>query len=212
MNFARKKGFWSIVKESVSHGLVFGIVIAVIGIVGAFTLQAPYKASADFMISSTQEGQDYYTATRSAEYMSRVLGEILYSESFISAVVETGGVDVNFLPRDKKDRLEKWSKMLEVKKNPELGFINVSLSGTSEREVSKIAQAVAVVLNEKSGALFGSGGDKVSVRLLSGPIIEGSPSASELSLIVLAGLILGFFLIFTWRLVREEFRSSFFAA
>lgn len=211
MNFTRKKGFWSIAKESFSRGLFIGVIFMISGIVGAFTLQAPYKASADFMISSTQDGQDYYTATRSAEYMSRVLGEILYSESFINAIVNTGAVDTNFLPRDKKSRLDAWSKMLVVKKNPELGFISVSLSGSSELAVSKISQAVILVLNEKSSTLFGNGSEKVSVRLLSGPIIEGNPSASQLFLIVLASLILGFFLNFTWRLIQEELRSNFSA-
>lgn len=205
MNFARKKGFLRIAKESIPQGLVVGVLIAVFGIVVAFVAQERFKASADFMISSTQEGQDYYTATRSAEYMSRVLGEILYSENFITAVVDTGRVDVNFLPRDKKTRLDDWSKMLQVKTNSELGFIRVSISGGSEREVSKISQAVITVLNEKGNELFG-GGEKVSVRLLSGPIIENNPAPSELSIIVLAGLIFGFFLNFTWRLVREEFR------
>src|SRR3989344_1839847 len=98
MNMMRKKGFLSLAKESIAPGLVVGIIIAVIGIGVAFVTQERFKASADFMLSSTQEGQDYYTVTRSAEYMSRVLGEIVYSESFIGAVVDTGRVDANFLP------------------------------------------------------------------------------------------------------------------
>ena len=206
MNFARKKGFLRIAKESIPQGLAMGILLTIFGIAAAFVFQERFKASADFMISSTQEGQDYYTATRSAEYMSRVLGEILYSESFITAIVDTWRVDINFLPRDKKTRLDDWSKMLQAKTNSELGFIQVSISGKSGREVSKISQAVIAVLGEKGSALFGSGGEKVSVRLLSGPIIENNPSPSELSIIALVGLILGFFLNFTWRLVREEFR------
>lgn len=210
MNFVRKKGFLRIAKESIPQGLVLGTLLVVFGIAAAFVFQERFKASADFMISSTQEGQDYYTATRSAEYMSRVLGEILYSESFITAIVDTGRVDSNFLPRDKKTRLDDWSKMLQVKTNSELGFIQVSISGKSEREVSKISQAVIAVLGEKGSELFGSGGEKVSVRLLSGPIIENNPSPFELGIIALVGLILGFFLNFTWHLVREEFRLGSF--
>ncbi|MFZ2299614.1 MAG: hypothetical protein WAW00_00590 [Candidatus Moraniibacteriota bacterium] len=211
MNFILKKGFGTIIKESFSQGLLLGVAIAILGITTVFLVQERFQASADFMISSAQEGQDYYTATRSAEYMSRVLSEIVYSESFIAAVVGTGRVDANFLPRDKKDRLEAWSKMLSVKKNGELGFIRISIAGASDRDVSKISQAVIVVFGEKSGELFGSGGNDVRVRLLSGPIIENNPSVSELASIVLAGLILGVFAVFTWRLIREEFRSSFSA-
>ncbi len=211
MNFVFKKGFGTIAKESFSQGLVLGIAIAVLGVVIAFVAQERFRASADFMISSAQEGQDYYTATRSAEYMSRVLSEIVYSESFIAAVVDTGRVDVNFLPRDKKDRLEEWSRMLAVKKNGELGFIRISVAGASDREVSRISQAIIAALSEQGGALFGDGGDKVRVRLLSGPIIENNPSGSELMGIMLAGLIGGIFLVFAWSLVREEFRSNFSA-
>ena len=160
------------------------------------------------MISSTQEGQDYYTATRSAEYMSRVLGEVLYSESFITAVMDTGRVDQNFLPRDKKDRLNTWSKMLEVQTNSELGFIRVALTGASEREVARITQAVIEVLDKDSGTLFGDSGNKVKVRLLSGPIIEKNPSAAELTIIVLTGLFFGFFVVFAWRLIKEEMRTE----
>lgn len=211
MNFILKKGFGTIARESFSQGLALGIAIAVFGVAAAFVVQERFKASADFMISSAQEGQDYYTATRSAEYMSRVLSEIVYSESFIAAVVDTKRVDTAFLPRDKKDRLEQWSKMLAVKKNGELGLIRISVTGESDREVSRISQAIIAVLGEKSAELFGNGGDKVSVRLLSGPIIENNPSASALGSIVIIGLMFGVFAVFAWRLVREEFRSNFSA-
>lgn len=208
MNLIRKKGFLSLAKESFSQGLIIGIVIAVLGIATAFLAQDRFKASADFMVSSARDGQDYYTATRSAEYMSRVLGEILYSESFIAAMVNTGRVDADFLPRDKKDRLETWSETLRVKKNSELGFIRVSLAGGSNRDVAKTSQAIIEALDRDGGELFGNGSDKVNVRLLSGPIIERNPSASMLALIALSGLVFGFFSNFAWRLAKEEFRSG----
>ena len=209
MNFARKKGFWRIVQESLSRGLAIGILFSVVGIAAAFIMQDRFKASADFMISSTQEGQDYYTATRSAEYMSRVLGEVLYSENFITAVTDTGRVDPNFLPRDKKARLEKWSKMLQVEKNTELGFIHVTLSAASEQDAARVSQAVIQALDKDNGALFGDSGNKVKIRLLSGPIIESNPSASSLTLIVVVGLLLGVFSVIAVRLMKEEFRADF---
>ncbi len=205
MDFTQKKGLLTLVKESILRGFSLGIFFVVIGIVSVFILQEPYKASVDFMLSSSQEGQDYYTATRSAEYMSRVLSEVIYSESFIKALTDTGIVDENFLPRDKKMRLKEWSKMLSVKKNPELGLVNISFTGSNEREVSKIAQAVIVVLSEKGNALLGTESEKIRVQLLSGPIVEGNPSSSLLSLITLVGLIIGIFLSFVMRLIKEEF-------
>jgi hypothetical protein len=206
MNFIRKKSVFAIAKESVVSGITLGVVIVLIGIAVVFVTQDRFRASADFMLSSTQEGQDYYTATRSAEYMSRVLGEVLYSENFIGMLVDTGRVDGRFLPQDKKARLNTWSKMLDVKKNSELGFVQVSISGSSDRDVSKISQAIVQVLSEKSGDIFGDNSGKVKVRLLSGPIVENNPSASLLSYIAIFGLIFGCFVNFAWNLIREEIR------
>jgi len=208
MSFQQKKGVSMLLKESIARGLFLGTFFALLGIGSAFVLQAPYRSSTDFMISSHQNGQDYYTVTRSAEYMSRVLGEIVYTEKFIDTVIETGSIDTNFLPKDKKNRLKQWAQMLSVNKNPELGFIKVVISGSSEREVSRISQAVTVVLTEKSGEFFGNGNDTVNVKLLSGPIIEANPSGSLLSLIAIAGFLFGYFCIFTLRLVREEFHQD----
>ncbi|MBI2439425.1 MAG: hypothetical protein HYV45_02395 [Candidatus Moranbacteria bacterium] len=206
MNFVVKKSAMFIVKESLSRGFLLGLIIAFLGIASVFFVQERFKASADFMVSSSQQGQDYYTATRSAEYMSRVLSEVIYSESFIEAVVNTGRVHNDFLPRDKKDRLEEWSHMLDVKKNGELGFIRVSFAGSSEREVSKVASATIEVLSTKSGELFGNGDEKVNVRLLSGPIIEKNPSMFTFFALFVFGIMCGMFINATWQLMKEEFR------
>ncbi len=208
MNFIQKRGFWSIFRSSLAEGLVLGVALSVIGLAIVFFAQDRFRASADFMVSSVQENQDYYTATRSAEYMSRVLGEILYSENFISALIETGRVDANFLPRDKKDRLKQWSQTLDVRKNAELGFIRVSISGDDERYVSRVSQAVIDVLGERSGELFGDNGSKAKVRLLSGPILEQKPAAAELFGVLIAGLSSGVLLLFVWSLLKEEFRTD----
>ena len=208
MNFSTKKSFLRIAQESISKGFLIGACVAFVGVAGSFVLQERFQASADFMISSSQEGQDYYTATRSAEYMSRVLGEVLYSEQFIQSMVETGQVNVGFLPINKKDRLETWSKILTVKKNSELGFMRISLSGKSERDVSRIAQAMIDVLNQKQDMLFGTTGKTVNVRLLSGPIIEENPSVAELVFITIFALLFGFFSVFSYQLVKEEIRSN----
>lgn len=208
MNFSAKKSMVTIIRESLARGLFLGVLIAMLGVTGTFIFRDHYQASVDFMISSSQDGQDYYTATRSAEYMSRVLGEVLYSERFIQDLVDTGKVDVGFLPVNKKDRLESWSKILTVKKNAELGFMRISVSGKSDRDVSRMAQAVMDVLDKEQDTLFGNTGNKVSIRLLSGPIIERNPSLSDLSFIIIASILFGMFSVFTMRLVKEEMRHS----
>ncbi|MEP7162893.1 MAG: hypothetical protein ABI747_03975 [Candidatus Moraniibacteriota bacterium] len=151
-----------------------------------------FQTTTDFMVVQTgTQNQDFYTLFKSSEYLGKILSESLYSERFIGAVVETGKVSKEFLPFDKKDRLDTWRKMISVKKNIELGMLSVSVKSDSEREAGRIMEAVQNVLIEKN-ALFRGGDEKsVEIRILSGPITERNPNASEIVLVVALGFLVG---------------------
>lgn len=71
-----KKSLFKLFVSSLPKGILIGLFVALAGIGILFLAQDRYRSSADFLVTSTQGGQDYYTATRSAEYMSRVLSEV----------------------------------------------------------------------------------------------------------------------------------------
>ena len=109
-----KKSLFKLFVSSLPKGILIGLFVALAGIGIVFLAQDRYRSSADFLVTSTQGGQDYYTATRSAEYMSRVLSEVLYSERFMNAIIETGKVNDAYFPRDKKERPEALVQVLDT--------------------------------------------------------------------------------------------------
>lgn len=168
-----------------------------------------FKATTDFLVvqTGTSQSQDFYSMLKSSEYLGKVLSQSVGSEKFIGAIVETGGVDGNFLPGNPKDRLEAWEKMVKVTNNPDVGSLHIEVFGDNDRETLRVAQAVGQVLTEKN-MLFRSGEEKsVEIRTLSGPIIEKNPSIERVALATGAGTFFGFSLFVLFVFLRSEAKS-----
>lgn len=187
----------------------FGIVFAALAFVAVFLIGPDYAVRTDYLVS--QDGamnKDYYSLTRSAEYMSRVLTEVAGSERFIDAVIETGKVGQDFLPADKRDRLASWKRMVRIDKKLDLGIIGVTVSSDDLKTAQKVSLAVSQVFTERNGRFLGSGDTNVPVSVLSGPITERNPSGTRAALALLGGFGTGFvgylLLSFARTIVRDS--------
>lgn len=185
----------SVLKSKLGIMLLFGVLFAILGFSGLMLVSKPVSVSMDFLVVQTgPQAQDFYSQFKSSEYLGKVLSEAVYSERFITAVVETGNVTNQFLPIDKRDRLKEWQKMISVHNNLELGIIGVTVSGSNERTLTNITRAVSGVLTERN-ILFRGGDEKsVEVRVLSGPIVEHNPTVARIVGVVGCGFITGFLL------------------
>lgn len=168
-----------------------------------------FKVTTDFLVVQTGSGQtqDFYAMLKSSEYLGKVLSESVYSEKFIGAVIETGGVDGNFLPGNPKDRLESWEKMVKVTNNPDVGALHIEVYGNDDRAALRVAQAAGQVLTERN-SLFRSGdAQSVEIRTLSGPIVEKNPDMERMILATSAGFVFGVSLFLLLALLRAEMKS-----
>ncbi len=179
----------------ISYFVSIGIVTAVLAVGILVVIQPRYSSSMDFLlVQENTSGQDFYTVFKSSEYLGKVLTRSMYSERFIVEVIATGKMDDRFLPSDKKDRLDAWEEILTVRNNLELGIISVSVVGQNDRDTARIMSGVAEVLTEKN-ALFRSGDERsVEIRVLSGPIIEATPTMEKLLLVTGCGFLSGILL------------------
>ncbi len=184
---------------------LFGLLVATIAFfVTIFTLPY-YQSSSDFLVVQTsQDTQDFYTQFKSSEYLGKILGEAVYSESFINAVIATGKVSGENLPFDKKSRLDEWKKMVKVKKNLELGVIQIAVAGNDPREVTKIMEGVSDVLINQNTLFRGGNPDSVQIRVLSGPILEKTPSMVTLIKILVTSFVSGFLLSLLYFFGKSE--------
>jgi len=182
-----------------------GVVVALFALGALILVQPKYSSSMDFLlVQANTNGQDFYSAFKSAEYLGKVLSQAIYSERFITAVIESGKMDDRFLPANKKERLDEWANIITVRNNLELGIISVSVDGQSDRDAARIMSGVAEVLTQKN-ALFRSGDEKsVEVRVLSGPILEIQPTFQKLLLVAFTGFLSGLFLMSSVVILRHQ--------
>ncbi len=150
--------------------------IATIGLIIALTIsliQTPkYKASAKLLVIFNQENMDIYTASQTSNYLSEVLSEVVYSNSFIKNVFESKFNLNDNLSQERTERLKSWRKMVRVKSRQNKGIIIIDVFHHDRNQAGEFAQAISYVLVTKHKLYHGSG-DKVALKIID------SPSASQ---------------------------------
>ena len=193
-------------RKNIGTALLVGLIFAAVGFLSVFFLGPKFSIRTDYLVSQENaETKDYYTLTRSAEYMSKVLMEVAGSERFITAVTDTGKVDQGFLPQDKREKLLSWKRMVRVEKRLDLGIISVTVSGNDLREAQKVSLGVSQVFTEKNGTFLGTGEHNVPVSILSGPISERNPGMAKVLVAVFGGFLGGFLGSLLLSFLRSEF-------
>lgn len=184
---------------------LFGLLFSAVSFLGLMVFVKPFKSTTDFLVvQAGGGGQDYYTQFKSSEYLSKILSKAVYSEHFINAVVETGKMNREFLPLDKKERLKAWGKIVDVQKNLELGVISVSIKSDRERDMARIMSGITDVMTQKNSYFRGGDENSVEVRVISGPINEQNPTAGKILLAVVSGFVAGFLLTGFWLAARDK--------
>ena len=184
--------------------ILVGVLIAALSFLFLVMSQKNFRVSTDFLVVQNQTtGQDYYSLSKSAEYIGRILGESVHSEAFINEVVKTEKVNSEFLPFDKKKKLDEWSRRVQIKRSQQLAILSIDVLANDQREAVNISDAVAEVLTQKNN-LFRGGDQNIEVRILSGPIVEKNPSLSNLAAVIIGGLLVGILISFVWFYFRFQ--------
>ena len=187
--------------------LLFGFLLAAVCFFGLMVLKKPFQSSMDFLVVQTNgQAQDFYTQFKSSEYLGKVLSEAVYSERFIDAVIETGKINSEFLPFDKKDRLKTWGDMVSVKKNLELGIISVTVKNDRERDASRVISGIAEVLTQKNSLFRGGDEKSIEIRIMSGPINEQNTTMSAIVKVIAVSFAAGFLLTGFLLAIKSETR------
>ena len=194
-----------LLRSKIGTLIIWGLLFGALGFFGLIMTERPFQTKMDFLVVQTNAtNQDFYTQFKSSEYLGKVLGEALYSERFVDALVETGKVNKEFLPFDKGRRLIAWKKMVAVENNLELGILSVTVKGDRERDIARVMDGIAIVLTEKN-TLFRGGDEKsVEIRILSGPILSENPDFSKMLKVTFAAFLAGVFLSAFFIVVKFE--------
>ena len=187
--------------------ILIGLLFAMSGFLFIILFGRGSVAKADFiLVQPNISNQDFYTSFKSAEYLSKVLGEAVKSERFMQASIDTGKMDESVLPSatNMSDRLTAWGNMVSVRRNDTLGMISLQAKGKTDREAYKTMQAVTQVFIQQN-AMFRGGDEKsVEVRILSGPIVKPTPEPQSFVLFVFGAFVSGFLFASVVFYLREQ--------
>lgn len=195
-----------IIKKNFGTLVLVGLFVASLGFMSLILTSTRYEVRTDFLVSqNSAETKDYYTLVRSSDYIGKVLSEVVYSEKFINAVLETGKVNQTILPIDKSKRLDAWSQMVKVRREADLGIIQVTVFSDNNREAQLVSEAVSEVLKNRNKEFLGTTDDQgVSVSILSGPITDKNPNMGEIAMVLVSGFIFGALLALFILYMRNE--------
>lgn len=198
----------ALIKQKIGIIVLMGLFLSALSFLVLVVKEKNFKVGTDYLIVQNQSGsQDFYTLSKSAEYIGKVLNEGIYSELFITEVVKTGKLNPELLPFDKKEKLKAWSETVQVGLNPDLGIVSVQVFDNDSKQSLAIAQAISEVLTTKSNLFYGEG-QNIDVKVLSGPVLEKNPSIGNIIAVLLAGFLLGVILSLLQIILKEDRRKN----
>lgn len=174
------------------------ITVIVLLLAGALTVVREFKYGTNSQLLVIQEGAqgvDPFAVSRSVEYLSKLLSQVVYSNSFFNLVMGSNyTIDKSYFGTDSNEQMKLWKKTVSAKNNQDSGIIDISVYHPDPYQAKQIALAVNDVLITKNSNYQGIG-DSVKVNIIDQPIVSKFPVQPNLpvnlALAILCGILFG---------------------
>jgi capsular polysaccharide biosynthesis protein len=157
---------------------IVSIFVTFLAIAIIFSAAVPFKYDSNLKlltIISFKDNIDPYTASRSNEYLSSLLANIVSSGSFFEKVKEAGfKIDKNYFSGTEKQQLKKWNKTVKAKSIADTGMISVDVYHPNQAQAEEIARAVAYTLQTTNSQYHGFG-NGVEIKIINQPTTSNYP-------------------------------------
>ncbi len=198
-------------KKATIFNLTFLLVVLVmlVSLLGGIK----YSAKSKLLVFQDNAGlSDPYTVSRSNEYLSTLLSQVVYSSSFFNMVTTNPQyrVDTSFFPGSYADRLKLWRKTVATKVVDSSGIIEVNVYHVVPDQARIITLAINDVLINQNANYHGGQGVKVSV--LDQPLVSDYPNKPNLVFNFFFSFFIGIFLslIFIYLYPERAYDLRFF--
>jgi capsular polysaccharide biosynthesis protein len=164
-----------------------------------------YKSSSKLLVIFNQENIDTYTASRTANYVTGILSEAVYSESFINLVFKSETKLIDNLGSRTETRQKNWKQAVKIKVLENKGIMIIDVFGKNRSQTAFLAGAVTRTIVDNHGVYDGSG-DRVAIRVLDEPSIYESWAVTKIIRDTLIGLMAGLVLGLTFIIIFPNHR------
>jgi capsular polysaccharide biosynthesis protein len=194
---------------------LFGV-IAMLVALGISLWQTPkYKSSIKLLTVFNQTNIDVYTASKTANYITGVLGEVIYSDTFIESVIRSGSIEDN-LGYGSENRQKNWKRTVKTTILENKGIIIIETYSDKKIDAIKLAEAVGNTIIKEHCKYDGSA-DRVSLKMIDNPTSYDKWSTFKImrdtAMGLVAGLLFGltFIVIFPGHRLFEFKRKQYVA-
>lgn len=178
--------------------ICFGLLIALLAFSISLWLTPRYKSTVKLLVINNDTTIDTYTASKTANYITGILGEIIYSDSFISSVFANEPNLIDDLGQTSEQRQKQWDKKVKTTIQENNGIIIIDVYGSEKYQTALLASTIGNFIVANHGQYDGSA-DKVNIKMIDTPSIYETWSIKQIiqdtGLGFLAGLLFGFTLI-----------------
>lgn len=185
------------VKNSLTVGFI-GLLVALVAFSFSLWQTPSYKSTVKFLAVFNQSDIDTYTASKTANYITGILGEIVYSDSFINSVYDSNSNIYDRLGQGSEKRQQNWKKIVKTQILDNKGIVIVDVYGNDKNQVNLLASAIGNTIVTQHGLYDGSQ-DRVTIKMIDLPSVYDGWSTLKIFqdtiLGLLAGLLIGITLI-----------------
>jgi capsular polysaccharide biosynthesis protein len=154
---------------------------------------------------------DPYTASKSNEYLSGILSEVIYSNSFFTKVLGSGfNIDKSYFAGNKKEQMKIWEKTVSAKNIADTGMIAINVYHPDSSQAEQISEGIIFILQAKH-SLYHGYGENVAIKIIDKPITSDKPVKPNLifSLIGAIGLGLIFSFVYIYLFPERKYNLRF---
>lgn len=185
----------NILKKNYKIILLIGVLLMVASFVISVAVPSQYRSTVQVLITQNYGANtDIYAAAKFTQYLSNLLNEVIYSDSFFNQVMSSGYNITNDFDQRAEKREKQWEKIVQTKVLSDTGIIVVTVYHPNRNQADQIANAIAYVLTEKHGIYHGAG-DQVSIKTITGPTTSQKTVKPNIllntGLALVLGLVLG---------------------
>jgi capsular polysaccharide biosynthesis protein len=178
---------------------IISLVVIFLAVAIVFSAIQPFKYDSNMkllVIIGFKQDVDPYTASRSNQYLSGLLANIISSGSFYEQIKQSGfKIDNNYFSGNTKQQMKKWRQTVSAKSVTDTGTISLDVYHPDRAQAEEIARAVAYTLQTTNSQYHGFG-NSVEIKTIDQPATSNYPVKPNLPMNL--GLAVVFALFFSF--------------
>ncbi len=196
-----------LIKQYFKLALLAGMLVGAFSFLFLVTTQKNFRSKTDVLISQNKSGADYYSLSQSANYLTNILTQSMYSEKFLDEVETKSNFPAISLSNNKAQQIKEWQKIIQIKNNSHIGIMHIEIFGDTQDQTKAISEAVLDVLLNNNSFFLGQN-QNINIRVLSGPIVEKNPSFLQIMITSGGGFVIGVLLSLLFLIYKKEYEKQ----